>query len=468
MSIVNNNYTVPGRRTADKNRWLVAVSAILIHLSIGSIYAYSVYQTPLQALHGWSNSEVTLAFSSGLFVLGLTAASMGWFVEKYGPRLSGLISAVVFGAGIVGAGVSVQLGSLPLFIGTFGVLGGVGLGIGYIAPVSTLVAWFPDKRGLATGMAVMGFGGGALITGPAAQYLMTTLSSPSDSTFVEVLTLSDGTELDVLASVTSVSQTLYILGAGYFGAIILGSLYLAKPPKDWTPEGMDDEELGDAEEVAAGATSKDIAQLTGKESLRTPRFYLLWLTMYLSISAGLMLLSQAANMTSEITGATAAIAATVVGAIGLFNAGGRIGWAALSDYVGRTNIFTFFLGIQALALLVMPQISNAWIFAGFLFLIVSCMGGSFACLPAYIADLFGTKEVAVIHGYTLTTWAMAGLISPQLIAYIRDTTGGYANAMYIIAGALIVGLTIVTGLRLRIRRLETNNRTGASPTATDD
>lgn len=454
--------------TTEKNRWLIAVSAVLIHLSIGSIYAYSVYQTPLQALHGWSNSEVTLAFSAGLFVLGLTAASMGWFVEKYGPRLSGLISAVIFGAGIVGAGVSVQVVSLPLFIATFGVLGGVGLGIGYIAPVSTLVAWFPDKRGLATGMAVMGFGGGALVTGPAAKYLMTRLSSPSHPTFIDVLTLADGTELDVFASATSVSRTLYILGAGYFVAITLGSLYLSKPPDDWRPNGMASEGLGDGEEAAAGATSMDVAQVTGKEALRTPRFYLLWVTMFLSISAGLMLLSQAANMTSEITGASTAVAATIVGAIGLFNAGGRIGWASLSDYLGRTNMFTFFIGGQALALVVMPQISNVWVFAGFLFLIVSCMGGSFACLPAYIADLFGTEEVAVIHGYTLTTWAMAGLVSPQLIAYIRDTTGGYANAMYIIAATLTVGLVVVTALRLRIRRLESATETGASPAATDD
>ncbi len=443
-------------RTADKNRWLIAVSAILIHLSIGSIYAYSVYQTPLQALHGWSNSQVTLAFSTGLFVLGLTAASMGWFVEKHGPRRSGLLAAVVFGLGILGAGFSVQIGNLPLFIATFGVLGGVGLGIGYIAPVSTLVAWFPDKRGLATGMAVMGFGGGALITGPAAQYLMTNLSAPSQPSYVETITV-DGSQLDVLASIASVSQTFYILGIGYFVAITLGSLYLAKPPSDWRPENMDGDLDDETQEVAAGATSKDLAQLTGREALRTPRFYLLWITMYLSISAGLMLLSQAANMTSAITGASAAVAATIVGAIGIFNAGGRIGWAALSDYVGRTNMFTFFLAIQMLLLLAMPQVTNVWVFAGMLFLIVSCMGGSFACLPAYIADLFGTKAVAVIHGYLLTTWAMAGLISPQLIAYIRDTTGGFSNAMYIIAGALAVGLLVVTALRFRIRKLETDS-----------
>ncbi|ERG89811.1 MAG: nitrate/nitrite transporter [halophilic archaeon J07HX5] len=453
--------------TADKNRWLIAASAVLIHLSIGSIYAYSVYQAPLQALHGWSNSQVTLAFSTGLLVLGLTAATMGWFVEKHGPRRSGLIAAGVFAAGTIGAGVSVRIGSLPLFIGTFGVLGGVGLGIGYIAPVSTLVAWFPDKRGLATGMAVMGFGGGALITGPAAQFLMTTLSSASDKTFADVLVLDDGTKLDVFASVTSVSQTFYLLGAGYFVAIVLGSLYLGKPPADWQPEGTGEVQT-QSDGVTAGARAEDIAQLTGREALHTPRFYLLWITMYLSISAGLMLLSQAANMTSEITGASASVAATVVGAIGVFNAGGRIGWAALSDYIGRTNMFTFFLGIQAVALVVMPLISNVWLFAGFLFLIVSCMGGSFACLPAYIADLFGTKEVAVIHGYTLTAWAVAGLISPQLIAYIRDTTGGYTGAMYLIAAALVVGVVVLTGLRVRIRKLQTENAAGTSPAATDD
>lgn len=435
--------------TKTKNRWLIALSAILIHVSIGSIYAYSVYQTPLQTVHGWSNSDVTLAFSVGLFTLGLTAASMGWFVEKYGPRRSGLVAAVIFAAGIVGTGVGVQVGSLPLFIGMFGLVGGIGLGVGYLAPVSTLVAWFPDKRGLATGMAVMGFGGGALVTGPLAQYLMTMLSSQSNPT------------------VASVAQTFYILGAGYLIAIVLGSLYLAKPPKDWHPDGVN-EGAGEHEEVAADAESINIGQLTGKEALRTPRFYMLWVTMYLSISAGLMLLSQAANMTVQVTGANTAVAATVVGTIGIFNAGGRIGWAALSDYTGRTNMFTFFLAVQALALVLMTNVSNVWLFSGFLFLIVSCMGGSFACLPAYIADLFGTEEVAVIHGYTLSAWAIAGLTSPQLIAYIRDTTGTYVTALYIIAGAMIVGVIVVTGLRFRMRNLQARGSTKTMTAADDD
>ncbi|WP_240730063.1 L-lactate MFS transporter [Halalkalirubrum salinum] len=416
---------------ADKNRWLIALSAVLIHTSIGSIYAYSVYQNPLQELHGWSNSQVTLAFSLGLFFLGVTAASMGWFVERHGPRRAGLVSAIIFGAGILGAGLSVQLGILPMFLATFGVLGGIGLGIGYIAPVSTLVAWFPDKRGLATGLAVMGFGGGALVTAPTAQTLM---------------------------NVTTVSRTFYALGIGYFCMIVLGSLYLEKPPHGWAPGDLTE---SGAAEGPVGSTAADLEQLTGREALRTPRFYLLWIVLFFSISAGLMVLSQAANMTQAITGASAALAATIVGAIGIFNAGGRIGWAALSDYTGRTNMFTFFLAIQCAVFLAMPNVTNVWIFAAMLFLVVSCMGGSFACLPAYIGDLFGTKAVAVIHGYTLTAWSIAGLASPQMIAYFRDTTGSFEGAMYVIAAAMVIGLIAATILRVRISQV----RASMSPTA---
>ncbi|QZA88045.1 OFA family MFS transporter [Salinarchaeum sp. IM2453] len=409
-----------------KNRWIIAFSAIAIHMSIGSIYAYSVYQNPLQELHGWTNSQVTLAFSLGLFFLGITAASMGWFVNRYGPRLSGYVSAVVFGIGTVGAGIGVELGSLPIFLFMFGVLGGVGLGIGYIAPVSTLVSWFPDKRGLATGLAVFGFGGGALITAPVAEHLM---------------------------SIISVSQTFYTLGVFYFIAITAGASYLAKPPEGWTPEGFDQDVETEGEHGPAGATASDLAQLTGREALRTPRFYLLWVVMFLNIAAGLMVLSQASNMTQEITGVTAAVAAGVVGVIGFFNAGGRIGWSALSDYTGRTNMFTLFFAAQILIFLLMPSVTNVYLFAAMLCLVVSFMGGGFACLPAYIGDLFGTRSLAVIHGYLLTAWALAGLASPQMIAYFRDTTGSFAGGMYVIAGGMFVGLIAITVLRLRINNV---------------
>lgn len=212
-----------------KNRWLIALSAVAIHLSIGSIYAYSVYQNPLRDTLGWEISDVTLGFTVAVFMLGMAAAFLGTTVEKYGPRLSGLAAAVLFGLGTVGAGLSVQLESYPLFLATYGVVGGVGLGIGYISPISTLVEWFPDRRGMATGLAVMGFGAGALVTGPVAAFLMDAISIP---------------------------MAFYILGAGYFVMMAAGSSYLAKPPSGWTPDGVDESELdSDGEKGSAAATS---------------------------------------------------------------------------------------------------------------------------------------------------------------------------------------------------------------------
>ncbi|MFC6835513.1 L-lactate MFS transporter [Halomarina ordinaria] len=406
--------------TASKNRWLIALSAVAIHVSIGSIYAYSVYQNPLNETQGWAISDVTLGFTVAIFMLGMAAAFLGTFVEKYGPRVSGLASAVLFGLGTVGAGLSVQLGNYPLFLATYGVVGGVGLGIGYIAPISTLVQWFPDRRGLATGMAVMGFGAGALITSPVAAFLM---------------------------EATSVPTAFYVLGASYFLFMAAGASYLQKPPEGWVPEGADPDALEDEEEGG------DLAQLRARESLRTPRFYLLWLMMFINVSAGIMLLSVASNMTQAITGATAATAASIVGVTGLFNGLGRIGWASGSDYIGRTNTYTLFFAIQVVAFALLPRVTNVTIFAVLLFLIITCYGGGFACLPAYIGDLFGTKELSAIHGYLLTAWALAGVAGPSLVAYVVESTGNYTTAFYVVAGALAVGFLATVALRLKIRRV---------------
>lgn len=255
-----------------------------------------------------------------------------------------------------------------------------------------------------------------------------------------------------------------LIGAGKGFTGNLRSKNLEKPPTNWSPEGIYENTDEKAEHGPAGSTSKDLAQLTGKEALRTPRFYLLWIVMFPNIAAGLMVLSQASNMTQEITGASAAIAATVVGTIGVFNAGGRIVWSSFSDYTNRTNMFTFFYR-QIVLFLIMTSVTNVYLFAIMLFLIVSFMGGGFACLPAYIGDLFGTKEVAVIHGYLLTPWAMAGLLSPQMIVYIRDMMGSFEQGMYIIAVAMIVGLAAITMLRIQIGRVE--NRRSTSVVSSD-
>lgn len=410
---------------ADKNRWLIAFSAVLIHVSIGGVYAYSIYQNPLNDTQGWAVSDVTLAFTIAIFVLGTTAAFLGIFVEKYGPRVAGLTAAVLYGVGTIGAGVSVQLGNLWLFFITFGVIGGMGLGIGYISPISTLVDWFPDRRGMATGLAVMGFGAGALLTGPVGNYLIETFSVP---------------------------VAFYSLGAIYFVLMSVGASYLKKPPDGWLPEGMDETDL--AGENETGGVWGDLEALTAKEARTTPRFWMVWLIIFINVSAGIMLLAFASPMLQSIGGASATTAAFIVGYIGIFNGAGRILWSSFSDYIGRTTTYGTFFVIQIIAFLLMPQISGVWILAGLLFLIITCYGGGFACLPAYLSDLFGTEEVGAIHGYSLTAWSFAGVAGPMLASRILETTGSYTTALYIINVALVVGLVTVVGLRWRINRIQ--------------
>ena len=422
------SYTEAGNVEPNKDRRLIALAAVAIHLSIGSIYAYSIYQIPLNETQGWATSQVTLAFSIAVAVLGITAAFLGTYVEEYGPRLAGLAAAVLYGLGMVGAGLSVQLGSLPLFLATFGVVGGMGIGLGYISPIGTLLEWFPDRRGMATGLAVMGFGAGALLTGPLGSYLIQTFG----------------------------------VAAAFYG---LGALYLAKPADGWLPDGMEDEER--AHEKAKSALP-GIDTLTAAEARTSVRFWMVWLIIFINVSAGIMLLAFASPMLQQISGATATTAAFITGYIGIFNGGGRIFWSSLSDYVGRTTTYGAFMIIQIGAFLLMPQLAGVWILAGAMFLVITCYGGGFACLPAYLSDLFGTKEVSAIHGYALTAWGAAGVAGPQLASLILETTGGYTNALYVMNAALVVGLLLVVTLRSRLRTLKSEDTTPQASVATTD
>ncbi|MFC6723642.1 OFA family MFS transporter [Halobium palmae] len=422
----------------DKNRWLIAVAAVAIHLAIGSIYAYSIYQIPLRDAQGWNTSSVTLAFSIAVFVLGITAAFLGTYVEKYGPRKSGLAAAVLYGLGMIGAGVSVRLGSLPLFLTTFGVVGGMGIGLGYISPIGTLLEWFPDRRGMATGLAVMGFGAGALLTGPLGNFLIQGYG---------------------------VSTTFFALGTLYFVLMSLGASYLAKPPDGWLPEGMQGEE--NAQERAKGALD-GLDVLTAAEARKSPRFYMVWLVIFINVSADIMLLAFASPMLQQIGGASATTAAFIVGYIGIFNGGGRIFWSTLSDYVGRTTTYGAFMVIQIAAFFLMPQVTGVWMLAALLFLVITCYGGGFACLPAYLSDLFGTKEVSAIHGYALTAWGFAGVAGPQLASTILESTGNYTSALYVINVALVVGLITVGVLRWRLGKLEAEGRSREPAAATTE
>lgn len=403
-----------------KNRWLIALSAIAIHLSIGGAYAYSVYKKPLVEFMGWSLTDVTLAFTIMMALAGSSAAIFGKFVEKNGPRKSAIVAAVLFGLGQAGSGLAVAIDSLTLFLLTYGLLSGLGLGIGYISPVSTLVKWFPDRRGLATGMAVLGFGSGALITAPVAAGLMETIG---------------------------IAQTFYILGASYFILMVLGAAYITPPPEGWMPETM-------KQDVASGKKElkNDLAQLTAKEAVRTKRFWMLWTMMLINTSAGIMMISVASPMAQEVVGLSAAAAATMVGIMGIFNGGGRLGWAAASDYIGRPAVFIIFFVIQIIAFVSLPFIANAILFQVFILLVVSCYGGGFSNLPAFIGDLFGTKQLGAIHGYLLTTWSIGGVFGPMIVTQIKEQTGSYIPVFYVFTGLISLAFVISLLLRSDIQR----------------
>ncbi|MGM0932585.1 MAG: L-lactate MFS transporter [Bacteroidota bacterium] len=416
-----------------KNRWLIALSAIGIHLSIGAAYAYSVYTIPLTKTMGWTVSSVTLAFTFMMVLGGGAAALFGKFVERSGPRKSAMLAAVLFGLGQAGSGLSVAMDSLPLFLLTYGILSGLGLGIGYIAPVSTLVKWFPDHRGLATGMAVLGFGTGALITAPVAAYLMEILSIP---------------------------VTFYILGFSYFLLMTLAALYIAPPPKGWLPQSMKD-----AVRAGTRKIKIDLTQSTGKEAVNSRHFWMLWTMMLINTSAGIMMISVASPMAQQVVGLSAGAAATMVGIMGIFNGAGRIGWAAASDYISRPVVFISFFIIQLVTFLTLPIITSVIIFQVLIFLVVSCYGGGFSNLPAFIADLFGTKELGAIHGYLLTTWSLGGLIGPTLVSQIYTRTGSYIPVFYIFAVLIAIAFIISILLFADIRKRKKSHQDAVSAEA---
>ncbi len=428
-----------------KNRWLIAASAVGIHISIGSIYAYSVMTKPVADIMGCDYSKVKIAFSVAIFFLGLAAAFLGHFVEKHGPRKAGMLAAGFYGLGIIGTGLAVALKSMPLFYVTYGVMGGIGLGVGYITPVSTLVKWFPDKRGLATGLAIMGFGFASMIFGP--------LMSKMFMAGVD----ADG---HVLHTAASVSRTFYILGAVYLAVIFASAQYLEAPPKGWLPKGFDPNAKTDE-----GTVKKvpDLAQLTANEAVKTRRFYYMWLMLFINITCGIAVISVASPMAQEVAGLSEIQAGFMVGLMGLFNGAGRIGWASVSDHIGRPITYILFFVIQIFAFTLLPQVSHAIFFQAVIFLILTCYGGGFSSVPAFLGDLFGTKQLGAIHGYTLTAWAAAGVVGPQLVTFVKslthsdDAAAYYANTLYIFAGlfavAMVISLLMVLDIRSKRKTL---------------
>ena len=398
-----------------KNRWLIAASAISIHLSIGGAYAYSVYKNPIATELGWDASQITIAFTIMMGLAGFAAALFGGVVEKLGPRKAAMVAAVLFGLGQGGAGFAILSDSVVLYWLTYGLLSGVGMGIGYIAPVSTLVKWFPNRRGLATGMAVLGFGAGALITAPVAASLMESVG---------------------------IANTYFILGISYFFLMMAGALYIA-PPKPGEVEEM---------VVTIGGKKQELAQMTARQAVKTKQFWMLWSMHLINVTSGLMMISVASPMAQEIAGLSVAAAATMVGLMGLFNGGGRLIWAAASDYMGRQNVFVIFFVIQLIAFLTLPFTTNVIIFQLFIFLVVSCYGGGFSNLPAFASDLFGTKQLGVIHGYLLTTWSLGGIFGPIIVSTIREAANSYVPVFYVFSILIAISFGISLLLRADVNK----------------
>ena len=406
----------------EKNRWLMALSAVGVHLCIGSVYAWSVYVNPIQEQLNWTLTDVTITFSIAILFLGLSAALMGKFVEKNGPRVSALIAASLFGLGTMGSGLAILMESKMLLYFFYGVLGGCGLGIGYISPVSTLVKWFPDKRGMATGLAIMGFGFASAIWGPT---------------------------IKILIESVGIANTFFILGAMYFVVMFLSALYLQTPPANYMPEKY-------KEKIEKGATKikKDLAMLGLNEAVKTPRFYGLWIMLFLNITCGIAIIGVASPLLQEVVGISAIAAAAAVGLMGIFNGAGRIFWAALSDYLTRPIVYIIFFATQAVAFYMLPSITDIIVFQIVLYFIMSCYGGGFASIPAYIGDIFGTKELGAIHGYILTAWAAAGLVGPLIISRVKDITGSYSQTLYVFSSFFIVAFIVSVAMFINIKTIE--------------
>ncbi|HTH44236.1 MAG TPA: OFA family MFS transporter [Oxalicibacterium sp.] len=413
------------------NRWMVPPAALAVHLCIGQAYAFSVFNGPLSKVIGitesapddWKLTTLGWIFSLAIFFLGLAAAFGGKWLEKVGPRMTMFVAACCFGGGFLISALGVSLHQIWLLYLGYGVIGGVGLGLGYVSPVSTLIKWFPDRRGMATGLAIMGFGGGALIGAPLSVFLMNHFKS---------------------ATSVGVIETFVVMGVLYFISMTIGAFTIRIPAEGWAPKGW----------TAPAHDNKMITKnhVHIDEALKTPQFYLLWLVLCLNVTAGIGVLGQASVMIQETFkgSVTPAAAAGFVGLMSLFNMGGRFFWSSASDYMGRKNTYYvfFILGIILYALVPHTgQTNSVALFVLSYCVIISMYGGGFSTVPSYLADMFGTKFVGGIHGRLLTAWAAAGIFGPVLVNYIRqyqiehgvEKAHSYEATMYIMAGLLVLG-----------------------------
>jgi len=403
-----------------KSRWTIPLGAVLVHLGIGSVYAWSTLNRPIVAAlppQPWWGSPPYTTFTAALVLLGLSAATMGPWVERRGARVAAKTSAMFFAGGLALGGLGLLWQQpLLLFLG-LGILCGIGCGIGYIAPVSTLVKWFPERRGMATGFAIMGFGGGAFLGGYANAFLIEQMG---------------------------VARALFVLSGVYFVLMSAGALLLRPAP-----------------ESLPGGTTPAVTGLTRSEAVRTPQFLLLWGMLCVNVTAGIGILAQASPMMQDLFGRTPKQAAAIVAVISLFNAGGRLLWSSASDLLGRRTTYLIFFVAQFALFLAIPRFALMgawWPFLACLLTVFTMYGGGFATMPAFLADLFGSRNVGAIHGAVLTAWSVAAVMGPVIITQLSERARAalapgeprvhiYDQPLMLLAGLLAVGLVLTLAVK---------------------
>ncbi len=392
------------------NRWWIAFAGVLLQMALGAVYAWSVFRVPLAKQFGWTISQVTLTFTIAIMVLGFASFFGGLWLKRVGPRVVAMTGATLYGGGVFLASFS-NHGLWWLYL-TYGLIGGIGLGFGYIVPVAVLLKWFPDKRGLMTGIAVGGFGAGALVTAPIATRLIQSVG---------------------------VLQTFAYLGVAFLIVSVASGYFMQNPPEGWKPEGWT-------------PTQKELAQKTAKdftlsEALKTWQWWALWMLLFLNTSAGISVISQEAPMFQEFAKVTAIVAAGMVGVVSIGNALGRVFWAWVSDTLSRKVTFAVMFLLQILLFWLLPSLHSVTSVTIVSFIILMCYGGGFGTMPAFAADYFGPTNVGPIYGLMLTAWGFASAFGPLLIAHMRQSSGTYVGGLHVIS----VVMTVSALLPLMVR-----------------
>src|ERR1700674_3782291 len=412
------------------NRWVIASAGLFLQVALGAVYAWSVFRIPLAKEFGWSIAEVTLTFTISIFVLGIAAFLGGLWLNRKGPRIVAMTGGALYGAGVFLASFSNH--KLWWLYLSYGVIGGIGLGLGYIVPVAVLVKWFPDRRGLITGIAVGGFGAGALVTAPVATRLI---------------------------QCVGVLHTFAYLGIAFLIVTVISGSFMQNPPEGWKPEGWNP--------TASQVSQRARRDYTLGEALATWQWWALWLLLFLNTSAGISVISQEAPLFQELARVSAVTAASMVGVASVGNAFGRVFWAWASDSISRRATFVvMFLG-QAVLFWALPSINSAAVLTLVSFVILMCYGGGFGTIPAFAADYFGPKNVGPIYGLMLTAWGFASAFGPQLIAYMRQSNGVYRGALHVIAGVMAVSvvLPLIVSPPLRIKEAVGSHQPRQAPAA---